>query len=180
MCFFWVWHVFQFKPLLGCQWYVRLILCKSLLVIHMIRCSQVWICICCQRDEDKFNWITGLSMWQAYSLIRVELGVVMILSRLWTWWDAHVPVSDNVVTAHKRSCSCFYKCLSFCPPGAGGGMMSLPVRSHVPWRVWSPRGYSIPYPLVLTSSGCHRSGRYTSYWNALLLVLLLQVRCGCC
>ena len=60
--------------LLGCQWYVRLILCKSLLVIHIIRCSQVWICICCQRDEDKFNWITGLSMWQSILINSCGIG----------------------------------------------------------------------------------------------------------
>ena len=67
-----------------------------------------------------------------------------------------------------------------------GDMMSLPIWFHVPSRggyddtscwfhVPSRRGYGLwsrewgmvyPVPLVLTSSGGHRSGRYPSYWNA--------------
>ena len=66
--------------------------------------------------------------------------------------------------------------------------MSLPVWSHVPSsRVRSQEGivlggngsrraYGIPYPLVLTFSVDHQSGRYTSYWNAFLLWLIQIAR----
>ena len=56
---------------------------------------------------------------------------------------------------------------------AARGMMSLNVWSHVPsgWGggVFVQRG---DFPTVLTPSDGHCSGRYASYWNALLLLLL--------
>ena len=42
---------------------------------------------------------------------------------------------------------------------------------HSPRHTHPPSGHTHPH-LVLTSSGCHRSGRYAPHWNAFLFFLL--------
>ena len=96
---------------------------------------------------------------------------------------------------------CFYTCLSFCPQGRG---MSAPVRScgqgyvftHVcdsvhggglpqcmlgyhttPWEAHPPGGTppgSTP-PRDADSGIRSMSGRYASYWNAFLLIIVLYI-----
>ena len=57
------------------------------------------------------------------------------------------------------------------PSGEVVDMPGTPIRKvHVPGNVHPLGRYTLQkvHPLVLTSSGGHRSKRYTSYWNAFL------------
>ena len=58
--------------------------------------------------------------------------------------------------------------VTFClVPWSFRGMLSLPVWSHAPSGGYGPSGVQYTPPRQ-TSNGGHRSGRYASYWNALL------------
>ena len=71
---------------------------------------------------------------------------------------------------------CFHKCLSFCPRGLGG-VHPPPRQTRPPLWVDTPRPGRPPQPgrhplarqtLPPPWADCHCSGRYASYWNALL------------
>ena len=117
---------------------------------------------------------------------------------MFKFWNSSEELCQHIITARKRSLRrlCFYTCLSFCPQGClvRGGLPQCMLGYHPPGpgiprsqdqappRPGTPPEPDTPpgtrHPRLCSACWEIRStsGRYASYWNAILLFLVFM-RC---